>query len=507
MSWSIEFISHSGSTGDTIFHTISDNILDIKLDPEKITGIDYHSQESRNAKISILNDGSDFFQNKIINEISICQLGFNRIFWNYAVRLKLNDEIKFTGWVKVASIKYNKKTDIIELTASDILSVMMTSGEYSKNYSEGTYNFSPLLSSLIWNSFDPYFDEFGFDEYGLIVVSNYNFQTGIPQPGMEINITDELSDITNWDQFFADGNPSFWRIGLGLASDNYGDPSVWNPNTYKTVKHLRLLEDGTPELILCQYRKRRGSYRPSYNIVYCFREGIRILTCKFDDNFLPYDFQTASHTRDEVTSESGSYIDDLFEASAYWNEYFVNAGYPTTNNHSLDVNDDNTIYFGEYEENPITINYDGIVGFTEITIKEGEYSYNELIKMLLMINNLALKVDNFGNIEIINKDYSLSNITIADTEVLEFTQSRVLRKSPDYSSVLSPLTENVETIATALQNYYDDFIPDFEYSVEILNNYNLKLNDEITIYEKQMIIVEIDKDLDDFSYKIKAWSV
>ena len=500
MSWSIEFIIWN--ILDNVRHSISDNIFDIKLDPEKITGIDYHSQESRNAKISILSD--DWTHYHLTD--SPYSGNVYRDFWEYAIKIKRNDEIVFIGWVNLSQIKYNKKSDIITFTACDILGMI---GKYFQKVNfnnEYTFPFEAYLENMVKTSLYGIAEPFPH----INVTSNYNFQTEIPQSGMEINITDELSDITNWDQFFADVNPSFWRIGLGLASDNYGDPSVWNPNTYKTVKHLRLLEDGTPELILCQYRKRRGSYRPSYNIVYCFREGIRILTCKFDDNFLPYDFQTASHTRDEVTSESGSYIDDLFEAEAYWNEYFVNAGYPTTNNHSLAVNDDNTIYFGEYEENPITINYDGIVGFTEITIKEGEYSYNELIKMLLMINNLALKVDNFGNIEIINKDYSLfnpTNITIADTDVLEFTQSRVLRKSPDYSSVLSPLTENVETIATALQNYYDDFIPDFEYSVEILNNYNLKLNDEITIYEKQMIIVEIDKDLDDFSYKIKAWSV
>jgi hypothetical protein len=496
MSWTIEFITWSGSNGGESFHTISDNIIDLKIDADKITGIDYHSQESRNAKITILNDNSDFFQNNIINDISNNIFGYSKIFWDHAVRIKLNDEIKFTGWVKITSIKYNKKTDIIELTASDILSVMLANGEYSTQSGGITHQFRDLLRSLIWNSFNPQYSEFGIDEYGLNVINNYDFQTGISYNGLELTMTNEDwgMDYNNWDDYFGAEINTFWGYGIWYA------PHFLHSNPHN-ILNLRL-EDGIPILTLMRYFKcKYNPYQGSHHI----KEKLSLATCKFDSNMIPYDFY-ADTTTTTTTSDNPSQQTINYGAELLYNNDYVNAGHPTINALSLDIDGENTIYFGEYEENPITIKFDGLIGFTEIIFNVGEYSFNARIKMLLMINNLALKVDNLGNIVIINKDYSISDYIIADADVLEFTQSRVLRKSPDYSSVLSPLADNVNIITTALQSYYDDFIPDFEYSVEIVNNYDLNLNDEITVYGKQMIIVEIDKDLDDFSYKIKAWS-
>lgn len=515
MSWSLEFINWDESNGGTAIHTISTDIYKIKLDPEKITGQDYYKQESRICKVTLLNDNSDFIKGNMIDDMKVLdyEYGHDSSFWEYAVRLKKDGDLVFTGWVKISSFDYNKKTDIMQFTISDILSVIVANTKHQIGVDSETKQFTSFLENGLSKSighskgygFGNLSERDGFDDYGLTITNNYTFDSGIEGENLEIVISDDDFDVTNWSTFNDPVLNDFW-----YNSFFYIDPTIYGvisgeEEEEKTVLNISSNEDGIAQLTLMKYNKRKFTGTQYGSAHYYFQQKLSLLKCYFDDNFIPYSFSNEVHFNDTFSSSEEAIVNAQYSEESYYNNNYVDKDYPLINSLSYDIDDDNRIYF--IGTDPITIYYDGTMIFTEVTITGGYYNYMSLIKMLLMINNLVLKVSKEGNLEIINKDDYNGETVIDDDYVFEFKTNAVLHQEPDYSSILSPLTSSVESIETSLRDYYKDTIPQYEYYVEIENKYDLSLNDKIVVYDKNMQIVEIEKDLDDFYYTIKAWSV
>jgi len=93
-----------------------------------LTSVDYFKSEARTAKLSFLNytwfnDNVLNFRNGIHPMGSI--LGTGTIDYSkYKVKIFVNDALKFTGLIKLSSIKYDKKTDTVEITCYDMLALI-----------------------------------------------------------------------------------------------------------------------------------------------------------------------------------------------------------------------------------------------------------------------------------------------------------------------------------------------------------------------------------------------
>lgn len=500
MSYSIEFINWNESDGGSALHTIT-NDFELNSDPQKITGIDYHKQDSRLAEISFVNDNSEFVNLNIINNINNYVAGYDSSFWEYAVRLKKDGILDFTGWVKMSSIHYNKKTNIINLRISDILSILVLTGMHTVSTAESEYDFETLLEHTIWKCFASFRDEGLLEEYGLNIINNYEFNTSIPS-NLEVVMSDDDFGITGWDDWIADDSENFWALQLN---------STYPLNAYTdadyTVRNISLDNEGIVKLTMMRYRKIKFETTAYGSTWWTFQEAISILTCRFDSNFIPYSFITQKYIREAITNVIEGIIQDLYDEESYYSDY-VGKGYPVSDNLSYQIDEDNRLYFYRPTFEPVRIYLDGYLRFTKVSLISGEYPAVDLIRMLLMINNLILKPDNKGNIYIMNKEVYSSNIEISDTDVLEYKRDSVLRSSVNYKSLLSPMVEtNIQMISLALREYYKNIMPQYEYNLVILTNYNLDLINKIVVYGKSMQIVEIEKDLHDFYYTIKAWSI
>jgi len=506
LSYSIEFINWDESNDGTAVHTITDD-LELKLDPESITGIDYYKQESRMATISFLNDNSTFIETNLITNMQSYEFNINKNFWEYAIRIKDGTNLMFTGWVKLSSFKYDKKTDTIKIMAMDMLSVILDANDYSYPFqgNPNTGDFAVFLRQFLY--YGTSLEHEGVNEYGISYTNNFDYQTDIQQTGMEIDI-DGIGDEYynpdgNWDDYFGNfwGMPSTWENPDYISRDN-----PYN------IQNFRINDDGIVVMTLMRAYRHYGtgtSWGPSgFNI----RESYRWRTYFFDENHQPYGFFENSFTTVTYFTEEED-ADDYWATPAisiiYSDSYTPNVpSNPTETVLNLVISDTERYYFHSYAWNPITVKYDGMMNFLSLDIKEGDYNVNGIVKMCLMINNLAIKLDNAGNIEIINKDYTVENIEIDDEDVLEYKQSAILKSDVDYESILAPMVEtNAEIITNALSDFYNDNIPQYEYNLEIENNYDLNLLNKIVVSGREMQIVEIKKDLHDFYYTIKAWSI
>jgi len=501
LSYSIEFINWNESNGGAALHTIT-NDFELSFDPEKITGIDYYKQDPRLAEISFVNDNSEFITLNIINNVNIYVAGYDSSFWEYAIRLKKDDVLIFTGWVKISSINYDEKRNIISLRMSDILSVLVLTGEHPRGFAEAEYGFENLLYNIIWKCFASVRDEGLLEKYGLNIINDYEFNTSIPS-NLEIVMTDEDFGITGWDDWTADDSENFWALQLSstFPEDFYTDADY-------TIRNISLDNEGVVRLVMMRYRKIKFETTAYGSTWWTFQQNIAILKCSFDSNFIPQYFSTEKYIGEPITNTVEGIIQDLYDAESYYNNQYIDKGYPIVDNLSYQIDEDNRLYFHTPWDDPITIYIDGFFKFINVSLITGSYSATSLIKMLLMINNLVLRPDSIGNIYIMNKEVYSSNIEISDTDVLEFERNSVLRSSVDYKSLLSPMVEtNIEMISLALREYYKDVIPQHEYNLEIEDNYDLFLFNKIVVRGKEMKIVEIKKDLHDFYYIIKAWSI
>ena len=500
------FSASSVTDPSQFWHKITDEVISIKMDSAKITGIDYHKQESRNAKIEFLNDDSSFVQLNFINQVT--PISENSPFFYYFVRILEDGNIIFTGWVKRTSIKYDKKSDKIKLTASNVISVLVETGKEKITYNEDTIIDIDNLLYLILNQT---IGNTGTPSFNIDFNLNYTKETGITQTGMTIPIQD--TDFgTDWANFY-DNSGNWWDSPIewdtAYHTNTYGSQHYGLINSHNILALRIDSADDKPQLIMMKYYKtkykQRFSFEDDFN--YYIKENLLLKKCKFDSLFSPYDFFSHSFGN-ETFCPTEAIQTNIYENEQLYQDY-LGMDLPSEKSISVTGFDEHesTIYLESLIEDPITVNYTGYMAFDLITIKQGTYSKIDILKMILTMNNLTIKNNKTGSIEIINKNYSIGNTSIAESDIIDFSQSAVQSSEIDYSSLLTPLSDNTEVIASALSSYYSEAIPDYEYELEILNNYDLNLNDKITVLNKTMYIVDIGLDRDKFSYKIKAWSV
>ena len=475
-------------------HKITDELISAKLEPQKVTGVDYYQQESRNTKITFMNDFSNFIQTNIINEIK--EINDSSIFFYYLVRILEDGNIIFTGWIKRDSIKYDRKQEKISLTASDVISVIKETGQNKYILDEDlTRTPGQWFQTVLYELLNSY------PSFNIPYDQNFTPETGFWIDGLNININNTPHFPNDWANYWDAGNNSFWGLPSGWGFQGTEDQSNWNP--YNVVNLSICVTSGVPRLTLMRYYKNKYTNDGDYWI----RERLAMRSCKFTENGVPYSF--TSYIIDNETqdgSEAQQTID--YNSELAYNDY-LDDNFPSENSYSVTGFDefDSQIYFFQHDDDPLIIKFDGYVVFSEITVKAGEHTFLSLLKMLLLMNNLTLKSSVTGSVEVINKTYNFGETTIDDDDVLDFSQSAVLRKTPNYESDLTPLLDNIETISEALIEYYNVYIPKYEYQIEIVNNYTLTLNQKIIVLEKEMYIVSIEKDKDGFSYKLKGWSI
>jgi hypothetical protein len=485
----IEFINWNESNSGIAVHTMDEDILVLDIDPDKITGIDYFSQESRQAKVKVFNDNSSFLDQIITgNPVSI-DFGYYKRLWNYAVRVYRNNIVIYTGWVKIDSIKYDLKEDTIDFKLTDSMAIIKNYGEESVEYSESSNDYIQFLEQTIQGK-----NQLVTDQFGLTINSNYSLEFGVPVDETIITVSD--SQFGAWGSWglFTNGGVIYSQNGRRISQNQDGTLRYSLYQYLKSVETFTYSPDEADNEYICTESMKGIHYKISNNVVteieYTYNNSVMFGQTEYVD----HDFYLLFVNTTSWMSDS---------RSVWSNSSSAGGGFSSTDS-SFPVTFGNDTYYSDSSTRDLMIV--GTIEFVNINLKEGEYSYIDLIKMMLILNNLALIFDNKGNIEIINKDQSEITISIPDEDVIEFKKEFVLSKTPDYTSILSPLQEDeIPVLAESLQDFYNDLLPDADYKITIVKDADIEIGTNINILHNTLIVNSVELDNDDFLYILKGW--
>jgi len=457
----IEFVHYTETKTGTSYHTVSE-LKSVKVDPQSVKGIDYHSIESRKARFSFYDESSFFNTNFLTNWSYISGTKYNI----FAIRLSKDDVTDYIGYVKPDNVIYDVKTGMVDISATDILGVLLDIADTDNDYNEGTHNVNTLLQSEITGILS------GFD---------------VDYSDTSDNITYEMSDFeivySNYENFEE-------VIGYnGLVYDAGG--GVYGGGTY-TGRIRSVVYDGSKFIVkICDYYedidRDESEYHDTIDYVY-----FEINTDLFIDAYYYRHLE-------------GVYDDE----NHLWDNW-ANGSFGTETSSSSATNGDDTFNFGT-ATNGARFYFTGDLTLEEINLDADEdvtyitKNRKDIIKALLLLLNAGIRIDKDGDITVEDKDL-VGTGTDIDSYTLDNKKGFILHSEKDFNSMFSFISGS-KNLAKAITDYYNNLFETFkyEYNLAVNSDISLALGDTITSDGKDMRIVEIDEPYNDNIYYIKAW--
>jgi len=492
LSWAIEFVDFSEAREGSALNTISE--FELNLNPNSVTSVDYFKQESRLCTIKFFKDSW------IDSELGLFINGTGNIldvysyWWKYVCRIKFNGATEYIGYLRRDGITVDNNKDMYMLKLYDISGVLFN---LAKEFiweilpvSNRVFRVDELLESNLNGLMgDSSGTNLIFDSY---LINNYDITAGLQIDNIELyNKTGDLQllaqveDIDDWDWFVDD---------VIIITENIQSGVV--------AQHAVLyVEGGFTKVVLMKYKQEL--YQGGFSLL----ETIYVKTFTItNDVWLLDQVLAIQNTNQTFISVAGAVA--YANALNLYNPYYVDLGYPVVNVFSLTVGNDNY----DLIETANILNYSGFLNFFTVTMDTTkERTYESDIKMLLLMNNLALSIHNDGIIEIINKTITIGRSTVIDpADIISFKQSGIIKQVPDYGSINNGLIQKKQEITSnAERDFYEDLFESLtkEINVKIENNYDLILNQIIIISDDNYKVKSIHLDNDRFVYTIKAWGI
>ena len=430
------------------------DILSIKEDADSITGIDFFSTEAKNCKLEFFEDSWTLSNLRNITN-SNC-LEDTRIL---ALALKVNDN-KY--YIEQDKIKYNKKDNRFIVSGIDLMGLLLRLADNTYSFPTTHQDAIQLLKDTIGNVLD-------IDDYI------------IPYTIID-DITGQSVAIQNYQ--------------VPLQHDDYieylSGACEWGGSAWEVIGRWKWVGLENNDIVVYFY------YRREWNV----------------DPIEEYSEQTTISFKYKM-------IDEAVPELVYQNVNIGVQGTPPADLPTSIGGHDPSIpqltYTSEagttYTIDDINLLLSGDVFFDNCTIRandEGssEYKQKKVLKTLMLLNNIYL-YSNGDNIYLGNKTTFTGVATeILNSDLIEYKESYITFKEIDLMEEMAIL-ESHNATASFLNFYYAGIkeLFNMEINVEIVNNYNLSLLELISIDSNDYVITYIELDLDNFAYKIKAWSI
>lgn len=455
----IEFVKYTNLEGKA--EEIITNIQELDIDPQAIAEIDYFSQESR--RLSVTLPTTSWLQEKIENIETIQGTDF----WEYAIRVKENGETTYIGWIKKQDIEHDHKTQEVRISANDHLSLLCNGWDKEITLQSGAYYLRQKLP--IW--------------VGEVLPISIDVSAQLSH----LRYTGDISiPVTNEEYFSGDG----------------GGESYPDENTLEY--HWRNISiDGSviKGVFLDYQRKKTGqSYAWSY-----YHEEISRLT---------FSFSRIHGWMDDIIGDYLHQENDFVyggePAPCYlYEEYYSADSYPRYDN--LMIHDEDT-YLG-YMLSDSRLSIFGIFGFGTLELLPDEGSsqriiaYRDLIRASLLPFDAAILSVPSG-IVLRSKKFigDTEPIIIDDAELLEYKKSFVNFSFPDIEGKLS-IFRGAKKIEPIIQELLLKNVKNImEYEIKTTKA-GLEFGDRIIARGKEMKIISIKTDNDNFITEIKAWGI
>lgn len=485
--------------------------------------------ESRTCKISFFNtDDFDPILSSdriMINKMDI--LSDNMLDWQqsdysvYQAQIIKDNVIKFTGLVLLSSIKKNLKNQLTTLTIYDTTAILSEVGnikigsEVSGNGSHTPFYQDLPAPSLLNIAMDGISSLVKGNnlQYTFVHNKNYTDVSGSDIP--ELTVAEDFSVFQY--QCGIDFQEHWGEVGT-VSHSGYGFRIIDNQ---LCIIGYAMLRDVIPNTT------RETADFAIHERIYYSKKNIYLNPSDEEDWF------SISANWSQITEQYDTTYTDNDAEQAFWNSLQSNQDW-------LDIfaiTNDNIAYQGYVigtNEYIFTWNGFNIVGSqgliktTKIPFKTSHDNYNilwhgisDVIKMGIFTIGVKLSCNHLGNFEFTKLSViSTTTHSVENADVLEYNLQRISNRFKE-SDIAQPFetlgfeedgvgSDMLDNIINRISSFYKTlFSTNFEYalSTTILNEYNFQINDNIIILGKMYKIRSFKLESNDFSYKIKAWSI
>lgn len=493
--YSLQFINFDDPQGDNVLHGVEwFDRNSFSLDPRAISGVDFHSLESRLLRFET--EADSWITSNLLGAVGTNVIGKIQ-YYRIAVKVFDNGVEEGVFYIRKDGVVPTVSSNIVSITARDILGLLIDyNGEASLNSNED-YTHYGLLEDMIRES--------------LRVMANGTNPNSTP---FNISINRLYNPVSSGIGYPVNGESI---LSTGYNSWNIGNPPtvIYEEEPALIYSHKFVLVDGVPptgSIIAGAVKYWRGIYKPSGGTTWRRWEKIDLIYTNIT-NSIDVEIISEMHETRTVTTTSLSEA----QISVLYNENWLDLGYPTTSTSTVDFGDD-TYY---YESDPL-FGTDDILRMTGtqelVTVRiiandengeTGYYNYWSLISGLLFMNNLALYTGKDGSVNIIQKTTAVEGlVTVIPREIQhDVTIPKILVPSVDYKSKLSFL-QNSEIWTPSIQAYYETLLSEIEdeYNGEIETSAFLEFLTPFNAIDKNFVVISIGKDANGDFYQIKGWN-
>ena len=452
----IEFVHYTETKNGSSYLTIT-GIKSLKIDPQKISGIDYYSVESRKAKFTFYSDTSFMDSYFIEHFVFIPDTKYNI----FAVRIKHDGVIEYIGYIKPANVTYDEKTKLMTISCTDIIGVLLDIGKVEKDYAGNPYIINDILENEITDILNV-FDVNYIDNSTNVIYSVNNLEF----------INDKIEEFEQIEGYTLDILPMRLKARI------------------RNVERLGIYF----KVSICDYISLYNAVTGKWD------QEITYIIIIFRNDLLPYGYQYKHETL------SGSSMESL------WLDWWEDGGGNECN--SSASGGGITITFGTGDDGT-RFYATGDVTIEEIIVSKENDNNNlvkytkdriEFIGALLILKNCALKIAKNGDITIENKDLiDEANAINIDGYVLENSNGFILHSKGNFNKYdFVWRGDNIEGI---LHQFYDNYFESFKFEIapNVRSDIELELGNTIIKNGAYRKIVEIDEPYNENIYYIKAW--
>jgi len=466
---------------NNLVHTsLEDDVFDVKLDGQKITGVDFFQTEGRSSKITVDAESNEWYlYNLYTNPVKMRPVASKIIednqiinYQQYKVQILYGEDLLFTGYIKYDSVKYDKKEETIDFTLDDSVSLFIYGiKNIEKAESSNLYVYSGNFENIMINLLDELI--FGWLRLNISYEFNpFSYETGYNYPNEKLDSTDysELGDgITSWLSLYDFGE----YISFNYAYFNYNiSIRQTGPNQYKfSIGYSNKIE-----------RNKINGINLTEKII----DDLGSATYEDDDIYATY--QLAFSAAEAIALDFIN-IPKLYQ---------VNKKELTTANGIYSVFD--------------YLRYSGILVLSEVElVEDAEPRLSSFIKNLFLIFNASISSKPNGNLQIANKlvyNASLPEITIDEDNLFSYNSETILRTVPNFAEELLDMFTFSVGFGTSLNFYYKNKLDAFpkNLSIEVdLDGTEYNILQRLSIFDKTWIINSIKKDYKNETIKIDCW--
>jgi len=345
------------------------------------------------------------------------------------------------------------------------------------------------------------------------------------------------------------GNPTVYKYDVyrlrgstwgKILSSNGLQESYWN-GTQPWERHIKPMMDrfhistrmftSSGKTIIAPYRKRNIANSALSGLISPEDYAQLMVSASVENSILYYELSDRKWKLDwtsHLPSATDTGADENYQSMNNseiedYNNVFKRWTHMTVSSPSTDVLYAYTTSLGTAGITPSRLNYTGAFDFSSIYYSNGVHSVKDILQLLTLTNNTAIRCTNLGVLLFEDKDSDINSTRtiIEDSDIINPKIKQLLKRNIKFE-LLEHIYTGVDTsneyasdineVTVKIESFYNNFFGRVVKSLTCAISYDINpyipftIGDGITIFEENYKIISIKNDLKGKKYIIETWN-